>query len=279
MEQSSSLEVKGASATQEIPHLLWNPKAHYRIHKRPPPFPILSHINPVHVPHLTSWRSTLMLSSHLRLVLPLVSFPRVSPPKPYTHLSPVRATFLAHLIVLELISRIIFGEEYRSLSTSLCSLLQSSVISTLLNTLCSNILSLGSSLDVSDQVPHPYARGGKILCIEILILIFIFLVSKLTDSRICTEWQQAFPDFNLFLISSLTYAWCPFNSCWIWSIAVIGIENQQIIFYYWSVWYTQFCWSMSHFHLLVISLHRYGYISLATQRSPSHHNPCVTHRT
>ena len=34
-------------------------------------------------PHPTSWRSVL-LTTHLRLVSPMVSFPPVSPPRPYT---------------------------------------------------------------------------------------------------------------------------------------------------------------------------------------------------
>jgi len=37
--------------------------------------------------------------------------------------------------------------------------------------------------------------------IVLYILIFVFLGSKLEDKRFCTERQQAFPDFNLLLIS------------------------------------------------------------------------------
>ena len=68
MEHSPSWEADSSSASQEIPHILWNPKVHYRIHKCPPPVPILSQLDPVHTP--TSWRSILILSSHLRLGLP-----------------------------------------------------------------------------------------------------------------------------------------------------------------------------------------------------------------
>ena len=39
-------------------------------------------------PHPNSWRSILILSTHLRLGLPVVSFPLVSPPRPYTPPSP-----------------------------------------------------------------------------------------------------------------------------------------------------------------------------------------------
>ena len=39
-------------------------------------------------PHPTSWRSILILSTHLRLGLPSGSFPPVSPARPYTHPSP-----------------------------------------------------------------------------------------------------------------------------------------------------------------------------------------------
>jgi hypothetical protein len=80
----------------------------------------------------------------------------------------LRATCPAHLIFLDFIIRTIFGEQYRSLSFSLCSFLHSVVTSfllgpnILLNTLFSNSYSPRFSLYVSDQVSHPYTTTGKI---------------------------------------------------------------------------------------------------------------------
>ena len=158
-------------------------------------------------PHPISWRSILILSSNWCLGLPSGLFPWGFPTKIQymSYLSPMRATWPTHSILLDFIMHKIFSKEYRSWSSSLCSfphsLLTLSLLgpNILLNTLFSNTFSLHSSLNVSGQVSNPYKITGKIIILY--ILIFKFFDSNLKDKRFRTEWEQAFPDLNLLLIS------------------------------------------------------------------------------
>jgi hypothetical protein len=93
--------------------------------------------------------------------------------------SPIRSTCPAYLILLDFITRTILGEEYKSFSSSLCSLLYSPVTSSLLgpnillNTMFSNTLSFLSSRNFSDQVSHPQKTTDEIIVLYILILKFL----------------------------------------------------------------------------------------------------------
>ena len=84
-------------------------------------------------PHSNSWKVFLILSSHLRRGILSGLFPLSFPTKTLSArlLSPIRATWPAYLIFLDCITRIIYGEKYRSVSSSLCSFLHSPVTSSL----------------------------------------------------------------------------------------------------------------------------------------------------
>jgi hypothetical protein len=132
----------------------------------------------VHVPHPTSWRSTLILSYQLRPGLSSVLFLSGFTTKscirlssPHTYYIPCPSPFL------DFITRTILCEQYRSLSSSFCSFLHSLVTSSLLgqnilNTLFFYNLSLSFSLNVSDQVSYPHPTTVKIIIIYIYIYIW-----------------------------------------------------------------------------------------------------------
>jgi len=115
MEQSPSREANRFSASQEIPHMLWNPKVHYSVYNSLPPVPILSQINPVHAP------LSHFLMIHLIILPPMTGFSKYLFPSGFPTkilytplLSTISVTYPSPLILLTLITQIIFGKEYQA---------------------------------------------------------------------------------------------------------------------------------------------------------------------
>ena len=91
MVQSPSWEANWFAAGQEIPRILWNPKVHCCIHKRPPPVPILVQPNPVHIP------TSNLLEIHLNIIHPSTPrSPQWSLSLRFPHQDPICPPLLTH---------------------------------------------------------------------------------------------------------------------------------------------------------------------------------------
>ena len=91
MVQSPSLEANWFADSQEIPRILWNPKVHYRTHKRPPTVPVLGQPNPVHIPTYD------LLEIHDNIIHPYTpKSPQWSFSLRFPHQEPIRPPLLTH---------------------------------------------------------------------------------------------------------------------------------------------------------------------------------------
>ena len=208
--QHSPSEANQFAASQEIPQILWNPKGS---------FPRLLVPATCLYPD-PAWSSPCPNTSHFMKIHPNIILPSTpgstkwSFPLRFPHqnsvqaspLPPLSTTCPAHLILLDLMARTIFVEQYKSLSPSLRSFLHSPVTSSLWAQIAS---SAPCSETPSGYIPpsmwatkfHTHTKPFTVLRNPICFLSFMFLaintyyfskqynpVSVLNGDTMCSLW-------------------------------------------------------------------------------------------
>jgi len=188
MDQIPSWEANRFSPSQEILLILWNPKVHYRMHKRPPPVPILGQIDPLQAftPHF--------LKIHFIIIFPYMPAScKWSLSLRIPHQNPVSSpTYVLHAPLTSCFS--IWSPKQCTVRSAHHQAPHYTLFSTPLLPRPSWAQIFSSApysqkylaYDPPSQVSHPYKTTVKtvVLC----ILIVNFLDIKLVDKRFCTGW-------------------------------------------------------------------------------------------
>jgi hypothetical protein len=116
--ERSLWKASSSSVIEDIPNISWNPRVHFRVHDSSPLVPVLGRIIPVHaVP-------SYFCQIHFSIILPSTPWsssslcPSGFPTRTMRtfHLSPIRATCSASHIFFDLVCRLLFHDEYKSLN-------------------------------------------------------------------------------------------------------------------------------------------------------------------
>ena len=176
-------------------------------------------------PHLTSWRSIIILSSQLCLGLPSGLFTWGFPAKTLYRplLSPIHATCPTHPTLLDLITWTIFGEQYRSLCSSLCSFLHSPVTLSL----------VGPNIHGCSSVLHGYTlmfRNTSEYRWCCLVLLLWFYLNLICTDVVSSSTSYLLYGFTFVIFMNCDYNFsCCFTWCEPWSLTLLGEHRLRVI--------------------------------------------------
>jgi hypothetical protein len=222
---SSVWDAHSSSASQLFPNTLQNLRVHYRVlttRHSSLPKPRLSNLpsHPISIRFILisfsvflDFTICLFASSRLRKILHAFLSPHTSH-TPH----PCHPPWFITLII---------GQWYKARSYSLCNFLQSPFTSSLWPKYLPHHTAFEYVQLCRDQVLHPHKTTGTILLL--FVSIFTFVYFKQDGNRFWREWQKTFPEFNLFLISSVYgYITIDCQSLTLLVDSVHGFECQSI---------------------------------------------------